>query len=343
MRLLILFGGSSFEHEISIVSAITLKDKIKKHNLEFVFVDANRDFYLIDKENMKSKYFSNKEYTNSIKLEITKGGFKYKKGFLKKEIFIEFDSVINSIHGRDGEDGKIPGMLEFFNIKSITPNVEASVLSYNKVLTKDFSKLRGVEVIDYEIITEPKTKFVFPIIIKPARLGSSIGVSIVKSQDEFNYAFDVAREFDDLIIVEPFIKGIEEYNLAGCLADDWVFSKVEKVEKKDFLDFEKKYMDFSRKESEENEIEKDLENKLKENFKKIYKNEFENALIRCDFFYKDGIIYLNEINPIPGSLANYLFDDFDDVIEKLAKNLQKEKEIIIDYQYINKIQMAKGK
>ena len=343
MTFLIIFGGSSFEHEISIVSAITLKDKIKKHNLKFVFVDANRNFYLIDKENMKSKYFANGEYKKATKLEITKGGFKYQKGFFKKDIFVEFEVAVNLIHGRDGEDGKIPGMLEFFDIKAITPNIEASVLSYNKVLTKDFAKLRGVEVIDYEIITKPKTKFVFPIIIKPARLGSSIGVSVVKNQDEFNYAFDVAREFDDLIIVEPFIKGIEEYNLAGCLADDWIFSKVEKVEKKEFLDFEKKYMDFARKESETNEIEKNLIEKLKENFKKIYKDEFENALIRCDFFYKDGIIYLNEINPIPGSMANYLFDDFDNVLENLAKNLKKEKEIKIDYEYINKIQMAKGK
>jgi len=343
MNFLIIFGGSSFEHEISIISAITLKDKIKKHNLKFVFVDDKRDFYLIDKINMKSKYFASGDYKKATKLEITKGGFKYQKGFLKKDYYVNFDITINLIHGRDGEDGKIPGMLEFFNIKSITPNIEAGVLSYNKVLTKDFAKLRGVEVIDYEIITEPKTKFVFPVIVKPARLGSSIGVSVVKSQDEFNYAFDVAKEFDDLIIVEPFIKGIEEYNLAGCFTDEWIFSKVEKVEKKEFLDFEKKYMDFARKESKTNEIEKNLAEKLKENFKKIYKNEFENALIRCDFFFKDGIIYLNEINPIPGSMANYLFDDFDDVLEKLAKNLKKEKEIIIDYQYINKIQMAKGK
>jgi len=343
MKFLIIFGGSSFEHEISIVSAITLKDKIKKHDLKFIFVDANRDFYLIDKENMKSKYFASGEYKKSTKLEITKGGFKYKKGLFKKEEFINFDVAVNLIHGRDGEDGKLPGMLEFFNIKAITPNIEASVVSYNKVLTKEYAKLRGVEVIDFEVISEPKTKFDFPIIIKPARLGSSIGVSVVRSEDEFSYAFDVAREFDDLIIVEPFIEGIEEYNLAGCLADEWIFSKVEKVEKKEFLDFEKKYMDFSRKEVNLNKVDSKLENALKENFKKIYENSFENALIRCDFFVKDGIIYLNEINPIPGSMANYLFEDFDEVLEKLAKNLKKEKQIIIDYQYINKIQMAKGK
>jgi len=343
MKFLIIFGGSSFEHEISIVSAITLKDKIKKHNLKFIFVDAQRDFYLIDKENMKSKYFASKEYKKSTKLEITKGGFKYKKGLFKKEEFVDFDVAVNLIHGRDGEDGKLPGMLEFFNIKAVTPNIEASVVSFNKVLTKEYAKLKGVEVIDFEIINKPKTKFDFPVIVKPARLGSSIGVSVARNKDEFSYAFDVAREFDDLIIVEPFIEGIEEYNLAGCLADEWIFSKVEKVEKKEFLDFEKKYMDFSRKEVNLNEVDTDLEKALKENFKKIYENSFENALIRCDFFVKDGIIYLNEINPIPGSMANYLFDDFDEVLKRLAENLKEEKQIVIDYQYINKIQMAKGK
>ncbi len=344
MIFLIIFGGSSFEHEISIVSAITLKDKIKNNSLKFLFLDKNRNFYLIDKNNMKSKYFASGEYKKSIKVEINKGGFKYKKGILKKENCIKFDTAINLIHGRDGEDGKIPGMLEFFDIPSITPQIEACAVSYNKVLTKLFAGIRDVAVIDYEIINEPKTKFDFPIIIKPARLGSSIGVSVVKNTYEFEYAFDVAKEFDDLIIAEPFTEGIEEYNLAGCrIKDKFIFSKIEKVQKKEFLDFEKKYMDFSRKETTFESIDKNLEKKLKESFTKIYKNEFENALIRCDFFYKDNSIYLNEINPIPGSMANYLFDDFENVLVTLANNLKKEKTIDINYEYINKIQMAKGK
>ncbi len=342
MTFLIIFGGSSFEHEISIVSAITLKEKIKHNNLEFLYVDENRDFYWIKKENMKSKYFSSKNYKNSLKVEIKKNGFYYKQGLLKKEKKLKFDVAINLIHGRDGEDGKIPAILEFFNIPTITPNVEACAISYNKVLTKAYAKEIGVNVIDYEIIKEPHTNFEFPVIVKPARLGSSIGVSIARDQNELNYAFDVAREFDDLIIVEPFIEGIEEYNLAGCMADEWIFSKLEKVEKKDYLDFEKKYMDFSRKEIKINQ-DLDLRDKFIKEFKKIYNKTFQNALIRCDFFYKDGKIYLNEINPIPGSMANYLFDNFENVLERLGKNLKKEKKINIDFAYINKIQSAKGK
>lgn len=341
MTYAVVFGGSSFEHEISIVSAITIKDKLK--NSIFIFIDENRDFFLIEKENMKSKFFSTGEYKKSPKIFLKKGGFFLKKGLLKKEEKIDFDVVLNLVHGRDGEDGKLAGIFEFFDIKAITPNVEASVISYNKLLTKAYAKELGVKVIDYEIAKGYETSFEFPVIIKPARLGSSIGVSVAKNQKEFEYAVDVAKEFDELILIEPFIEGIEEYNLAGCKTlEGYIFSKLEKVEKKQYLDFEKKYMDFSRKETrfEEDEI---LKEKIKKIFQKIYENTFENALIRCDFFVKDGEIYLNEINPIPGSMANYLFDDFQEVLEKLAKSLKKEKRIKIGYEYINKIQSAKGK
>ena len=341
MNLIIVFGGSSFEHEISIVSAITLKDKIKKHNLTFVFVDKDRDFYLIEKENMKSKYFSTFEYKKAKKLNLVKGGFEYKKLFGSEKIS---GVVLNLIHGRDGEDGKIAGMMQFFGIKCITPNLEASVLSYNKLYTKMYAKEVGVKVLEYKYITDdsyiPNN---FPVIIKPVRLGSSIGVTIAKNVDEYRYGLDVAFEFDDGVIIEEFIEGINEYNLAGCYGNEWIFSKVEKVQKEEFLSYEDKYLDFSRKEAKTEQVSKELEDKLKENFRKIYNTTFKGSLIRCDFFEIDGEIYLNEINPIPGSMANYLFSDFDEVIEKLANSLTFEKRIDIDYSYINKIQMAKGK
>jgi D-alanine-D-alanine ligase len=342
MNLIILFGGSSYEHEISIVSAITLKDKIKKHNLIFIFVDRERDFYLIEKKNMKSKYFSSFEYKNAKRIELTKGGFKYKKLFGYENIN---GIVLNLIHGRDGEDGKIAGMMQFFGIKCITPSIEASVISYNKLYTKMYAKEIGVKVLPYKYITD--NSYIpndFPVIIKPVRLGSSIGVSIAKNKEEYLYGLDIAFEFDDGVIIEEFKKGINEYNLAGYkIGDKIIFSKIEKVNKKDFLSYDDKYCDFSRKETKTEEIDFILEDKIKENFSKIYNNLFNGALIRCDFFELNGDVFLNEINPIPGSMANYLFEDFDDVIENLANSLKFERRIEIDYSYINKIQMAKGK
>ncbi len=346
MKIAIIFGGSSYEHEISIVSAITIKNVVKKHTLEFIFVDSNREFYLIDAQDMKSKLFSSKEYLKKgKKLTLQKKGFFITGLFGNKKI--EFDIALNLIHGRDGEDGKLASLFEFFDVKYIGPRIEASVISFNKLYTKLYAQSLGVKTIDYRLVDiNDKRDFdlTYPVIIKPLRLGSSIGVSIVKSQDELDYALDVAFEFDEQVIIEPFINGIKEYNLAGCFTQEWCLSIIEEPQKEEFLDFEKKYLDFARdnRVSEVN-IENSLKERIEECFKGIYGSLFMGAIIRCDFFVIDDEVYLNEINPIPGSLANYLFDDFDKVLEEVATNLPTQKNIKIDYLYINNIQKAKGK
>jgi D-alanine-D-alanine ligase len=176
-------------------------------------------------------------------------------------------------------------------------------------------------------------------------LGSSIGVSVVKEESELDYALDTAFEFDNSVIVEPFLQGVKEYNLAGFMAKGKIhFSIVEEPQKNEFLDFEKKYMDFSRSTQVlKAEISKELESKLKANFEKIYKNMFEGSLIRCDFFVIDGDVYLNEINPIPGSMANYLFEDFASCLEMLSNSLPHAKRARTNYEYIHSISKAKGK
>jgi len=344
MKYAIVFGGVSFEHEISIVSAIALKD-VLKNSLEFIFIDQNREFYLIDQNNMKSKFFSSGEYKKSDKLSLKNGGF-YKKALLGEKK-IEFDVAINLVHGGDGEDGKLAGMFEFFGIDFIGPRVEASVLSFNKLFTKLYANEIGVKTLEYEVLRDREyelKKLDFPVIVKPSRLGSSIGVSIVKSKEELEYALDVAYEFDNEIVVEPFIEGVKEYNLAGAFGGDFIFSIVEEPQKKEFLDFEKKYMDFSRTEQVlKADITDSLQEAFKENFKKIYGKLFQGAIIRCDFFVVDGEVVLNEINPIPGSYANYLFEDFNQVVDQVSKNLPKSQKISIDYKYINSIVKAKGK
>ncbi len=340
----ILFGSQSYEHEISIVSAITMK-KVLSQNIVYIFIDKNREFYLIPTDIIKSNLFSSGAYKKYDKLQLSH------KGFLKNTLFgskaIEFDVALNLVHGGDGEDGVIAGLFKFYNIPFIGPRVEASVVSCNKYLTKTYAQNCGVKTIEYsyfhkndEVVIEK-----FPIIIKPVRLGSSIGVSIVKTQDELDYALDVAFEFDDEIIIEPFCQGIKEYNLAGTkINGEFIFSLVEEPHKEEFLDFDKKYLDFNRTSSVlKADISTKLEMKLQNSFKDIYNSFFEGSLIRCDFFVLDDEIYLNEINPIPGSMANYLFDDFNTVLEQLSMNLPRNRKITINYDYVNKIQSAKGK
>ena len=344
MKIAIVFGGISYEHEISIVSAIAMKD-VLKDELVYIFLDENRDFYHIPTNIITSKVFSSGTYKKSDQLTLKKGCFTKKAMFGEK--CVDFDVVLNLTHGGDGEDGVLASLFEFNNIKFIGPRVEACSVSSNKFLTKGYSKSCDVKVIDYKYFNKNDDIQIneFPVIIKPTRLGSSIGVSIVKDKSELQYALDVAFEFDSDIIIEPFINAIKEYNLAGCKIDgEFVFSIIEEPQKADFLDFDKKYLDFSRtSKAQVANIDENLQEKIKQSFKKIYNTSFEGALIRCDFFVVDNEVFLNEINPIPGSMSNYLFDDFNTVLTSLSKSLPNKNKINITYEYVNKIQASKGK
>ena len=345
MNIAILFGGSSFEHEISIVSAITMKKVLKKSTLTYIFVSPERAFYLVDSDKINSKLFSSGEYKKGKQLTLKQGGFFTEGMFGSKEV--DFDIALNLIHGRDGEDGKISSLMEFFSVPFISPRIEASSLSYNKLYTKFLAESLGVKTVPYEHLSRNGDRTIameYPVIIKPVRLGSSIGVSIVKEVSELDYALDVAFEFDTDVIVEPFIEGVKEFNQAGTFTSEWELSIVEEPQKEEFLDFEKKYMDFSR---DSQVLSADISDALKENiqevFKKIYDPLFRGSIIRCDFFVVENEVLLNEINPIPGSMANYLFPDFEGMVQRLAKHLPKEQKITVDYTYIHSIQSAKGK
>ena len=345
MKLSILFGGASFEHEISIVSAITLKEKLQGFDLNFIFCDADHLFYLIDASSMKATTFSKAHHKKMPQLTLANGGFVQKSMFSSTE---HKNVVLNLIHGADGEDGTIAALLDFYNIRYIGPRTDASIFSYDKRYTKYLCEARGIKTVKYETqyVNEHKNlSLEYPIIVKPASLGSSIGVSIVKEESELDYALDTAFEYDTNVLIEPFIDGVKEYNLAGFYADGaFHFSIVEEPQKEEFLDFEKKYMDFSRVEQVlKADISDELRLKLEANFEKVYEGMFEGALIRCDFFVINNQVYLNEINPIPGSMANYLFEDFPASIELLSLSLPNKNKPKVTYEYIHSISSAKGK
>ena len=345
MKLAILFGGASYEHEISIVSAITVKGKLSNFDLSFIFCDQDHRFYLIDDANMKATTFSRAQHLKMPQLTLVKGGFEQRGLFGSKMHTLP---VLNLIHGGDGEDGSIAALFDFYGVSFIGPRKEASMLSFDKHYTKWFAQSTGVKTLPYEVVTRNNCKTIttpYPFIIKPSCLGSSIGVSIVREASELAYALDVAFEFDNVLLIEPFISGVKEYNLAGYSSHGEItYSIVEEPQKVEFLDFEKKYLDFSRSAKvAEAAVSDALVSQLRDAFKTLYTPLFEGALIRCDFFEIDGDVYLNEINPIPGSMANYLFEDFIGAINALLGSLPSKKEIRIQYDYIHSISQAKGK
>ncbi len=344
MKIGIVFGGKSFEHEISIVSAIAMK-RVLKAELVYIFCDYSRDFYLIPTNKINSKRFSSGEYKKDKKLILKNGGFFQKNMMSEKRV--EFDVALNLSHGSDGEDGKLASLLEFFEVPFVGPRVEASAVSCNKLFTKMYAREFGVKSLSYKTLKKSSSRDIelkYPVIVKPTRLGSSIGISIVKDKSELDYALDVAFEFDTQVVIEPFMRGVKEYNLAGCKIDKYQFSIIEEPQKEEFLDFDKKYLDFSRtKRVNEAKLSGEMVEKLRDAFKKLYEPLFAGSLIRCDFFVLDDEVYINEINSVPGSMANYLFDDFDKTLSDLARFLPTTKKVPAQYRYINSIQAAKGK
>lgn len=345
MKLAILFGGASFEHEISIVSAITVKGKLQGFDLSFIFCDQDHRFYLIDSSKMKAITFSRGEHLKMPQISLVKGGFEQRGMFGSKMYTMP---LLNLIHGGDGEDGSIAALLDFFGIPFIGPRKEASMLSFDKHYTKWLAGSLGIKTLPFEAIRQSNRSSIttaYPFIVKPARLGSSIGVSVVRDASELEYALDVAFEFDTVLLIEPFISGVKEFNLAGFSSrGEITYSIVEEPQKAEFLDFEKKYLDFSRSSTvAQAEVSDALVEQLRNAFRKIYTPLFEGALIRCDFFVIDDQVYLNEINPIPGSMANYLFEDFSGGIQKLLASLPSKKAIRVKYDYIHSISQAKGK
>ena len=344
----VLFGGASFEHEISIVSAIGLKKVLGDNIAHFLFLDGWHHLYLIPADKMQAKIFATGEYKQYKQLEWILGGLCYKGLFGSKRL-TDVGVVLSLIHGGDGEDGIISSVLEFYKLPFIAPRVAACALSFNKILTKNYAAHIGVKTLPYEHYRygdDVRCSFVYPFIVKPATLGSSIGVSVVEQQDDMEYALDSAFSYDREILIEPFYKGVREYNLAGYknAKGELVFSMVEEPKKTELLSFDDKYLDFSRTtQAKQASIDKELESKLQEAFARIYSDMFAGALIRCDFFVIDDEIYLNEINPIPGSMAHYLFEDFASHIQALSQALPKSKPIKITYNYVQKIRAAKGK
>jgi len=235
LKLTILFGGASFEHEISIVSAITLKAKLSGFDLSFVFCDQDHTFYLIDSSSMKATTFSKGKHKKMPKLTLGTGAFMHKKLLSSVEYG---GTILNLIHGGDGEDGSIAALLDFFSIKYIGPRIDASVFSYDKRYTKYLCNAKDIKSVKYEELSSSEHNNIhipFPVIIKPSRLGSSIGVSIVREEGELDYALDTAFEYDNNVIVEPFLEGVKEYNLAGFSANGEIrFSIVEEPHKEEF-------------------------------------------------------------------------------------------------------------
>ncbi|MDP3043053.1 MAG: D-alanine--D-alanine ligase family protein [bacterium] len=310
----LIFGGKSAEHEVSIVSAQNIAKTInrKKYNLTYVGINKSGQWLLIGEQEMFSlKSISSQEKTPSEKAVIPytrNNKFYLKIGKVEKII----DVVFPILHGPFGEDGTIQGLLKLYNVPFVGSSVLGSAIGMDKDVSKRLLKEAGVPVVKFmvykknqkgEISFEKiKKSLGAPFFIKPANLGSSVGISKIKIKNEFIAAIKNAFSFDNKIIIEEFIKGKEIE--CSVLGNEKPIASIpgEIIPTLDFYSYEAKYLDENgAKMAIPANISKPLVEKIQMLAIKTFETLCCEGMGRVDFFLTEkDKIFVNEINTIPG-------------------------------------------
>jgi D-alanine-D-alanine ligase len=318
-NILLLFGGHSYEHEVSCLSAKNIYNNINKNifNVITVYVSKDNIWYIFNNE------FDN---INEKKLEEVKN----LTHFIKK-----FDCIFNIIHGNDGEDGKYISLFEILGIKYVGPNHISSMLSMNKHLTKiilDKYKINQVNYCIYEDnLSYIQKKLNYPMIVKPSNGGSSIGISKVNNKRELKSAIKNAKKFDSTVIIEEFIYGLElECAVLQNKCKLHVSTVGQIKSANEFYDYDSKYINNNSKTFIPAYIPENISNRIKLISKKVFTILGCKDLSRIDYFYdfKNNLLYLNEINTLPGftdismypKLLNYDGYSYEEIITILINN-----------------------
>ena len=366
-NIVVIFGGKSTEHEISILSAMQVLENLdkSKYNIIPIYIDKNGEWWSGKKLCQIDSY---KKFNTNGLFNVTilpNSNFLYKKKLGMFAKFKKIDCVLTIMHGFNGEDGTLQGLLELSNIPYTSSGVLASSVGMSKLLQKNVFESIGLSVVPYVILTKTEylrqnkkiklEKFLCPVIVKPNSLGSSIGVSICKKQKELVNALDLAFKFDEVVIIEKFVKNLTEVNISvmGDKTNIQLSETEQPQTASEFLDFNSKYLSGSKgtKCSSKKVNSNGLENlsriipaKISENTrkqiydyaKKIFLHLNCKGVIRIDFILdKNKKLYVNEVNTIPGSLAYYLwkpkgigFNKLLDTLINIAIKDVKEKQKI---------------
>lgn len=366
----LFFGGRSVEHEVSVITALQAYENLDKSKYEVIPVYVSKDgkFYtnpkFLDLKNFKDVeglLLSSTKITlgrkDSGQARMTQTGF-FTQGLFPK--FIPIDIAFPLFHGSFGEDGSIQGLFEIYQIPYVGFNVTGSAIAMDKVLSKALFKELGFEVAKYTYINrtswvkdqkrcikEIQNVLSFSMFVKPATLGSSIGVQKAKNEDELSFAIEVASTYcHKIIIEEAFGEDIIEVNCSalGYGADVRASVCEQPIKSEELLSFADKYQKGGSKGSKSSgnmaamsrkipaPFSEKLTKEIQDSTIKIFKAFDECGVARVDFFVDPKLekFWVNEINSPPGSLAYYLWEKsgikYKDLLDKLIEYAIKRYE-----------------
>jgi len=354
LNVAVFFGGRSVEHEISIISAqqaIAAADK-EKYNIIPIYITKSGIFYS-SPEMTKIESFKNipellKKSSRVIFVNDEKGA---KVESYPKKLFgglsQHIDVALPIMHGTNGEDGTLQGYIETLGIPYAGCGVLASAVGMDKVVMKKILKEHGIPVLDCEYfyssewyknkneIIEKIEKLNYPVIVKPANLGSSVGIKKAADRSALEEAVEEAFVFAEKVLVEHAIENLREINCAAIGDSDEVITSVcEEPFGGDFLSYEKKYMQGAKssKTSEgmaslARKVPADLSKEESDTIRRMVSDTFRAlgcagaSRVDCMIDTAEGKMYVNEINTIPGSLSFYLWEaagiSFPEVVDRL--------------------------
>lgn len=308
-KITVIYGGKSFEHDISIRSYKSFVENInKKYQLSTIYVDKD------------GLWHKNNKLMNNV------------VDFLKEQ-----DVIFPLIHGNIGEDGKLQGLFETFDIKYVGSNTISSALAMDKAFCKIILDKYNIKQVPYVIlnkktkIKEITSKLNYPVIVKPANGGSSIGISIANNARELIKALSNAFKYDKKVVVEKFVKA-RELEVGVIENNGIICSSIGEIKSQGFYDFDSKYI----KDTEvivNADLKKETKLKIKEYAREIFKILECSGFARVDFLYDEinEELYFNEINTIPGftdiSMFPKLFINdgysYSEIIDILIKNAKR--------------------
>lgn len=321
------FGGRSVEHEVSVITALQAYENLDKSKYEVipVYVSKAGDFFTSPKFlDLKNFQDVDSLILQATKITFVKGGIQT-LGFFPKFIFL--DLAFPLFHGSFGEDGSFQGLLDLMQIPYVGFGVNGSVVGMDKALSKQVFQAIGLPIGKYTIVKrgpaspdasrgreKPVIKDLkFPVIVKPASVGSSIGVNKVTNPDDLPFYIEVAGTYCEKIIIEEAFENVIEVNCAALGYKEPIVSLCEQpISSNQILSFTDKYTKSSMASMQRKipaPISQRLTKQIQETTLKIFKALDGCGVARVDFFVdpKSEKFWVNEINTIPGSLSYYLF------------------------------------
>lgn len=362
IRVAVMFGGKSVEHEVSIISGIQAISNMdtEKYEIIPVYISKENEMYTGENTGNIEAYKAMgqliKESTRVIL--VNEGGrcflTEYPAKRFGKPKKQEIDVVFPIVHGTNVEDGTLQGYLKTIGVPFVGCDVTASAVGMDKYISKMILKDNGIPVLDClyfsvkdyrqgdAMITRIEEELGYPVIIKPVNLGSSVGISVAKNREELLLAADTAFQYANQMIVEHAITKLREINCS--VVGDGMEAEASECEEplhtKDILSYEDKYLSGGKGGSKgmasvQRKIPADLSAEQRERVRSLAVKAFQclgcNGVSRIDFMIdeENGELYLNEINTIPGSLAFYLWEplgvSYKELLDRLIKLALKRK------------------